>query len=107
MSKSTPEVARALRAAEAAAHRADISIAEIHDLEGETKVADLFDRVWGTDGLPVMPANLLHAVTHAGNYLAAAYDGDVMVGAAFGFLGERDGDVYLHSHMTGVRPDLQ
>lgn len=99
--------ARAARAAAEAANRAQVSIAEVHDLAGEAAVAELFDLVWGSDGLPIMPANLLHAVSHAGNYLAAAYEGDRMVGAAFGFLGQRDGETHLHSHMTGVHPELQ
>jgi predicted GNAT superfamily acetyltransferase len=30
-----------------------------------------------------------------------------MVGASFGFLGERDGDIFMHSHMTGVDPNVQ
>lgn len=97
--------ARAARAAQAAATDRGITIGEIHDLAGETAVSQLFDVVWGSEGQ--MPANLLHAVSHAGNYLAAAYEDDRMVGAAFGFFGERDGEVYLHSHMTGVHPDLQ
>ncbi|MGH2808404.1 MAG: GNAT family N-acetyltransferase [Actinomycetota bacterium] len=101
------EVLRAARAAEAAAARAHVRVEEVHGLPGEAAVSELFDLVWGTDGVPVMPANLLHALSHAGNYLAAAYDGERMVGAAFGFMGERHGEVFLHSHMTGVDPELQ
>lgn len=104
---SREEAIRAETTARAAADRAGVSISEVRDLAGEAAVAALFDRVWGTDGAPVMPANLLHAVTHAGNYLAAAHDGDRLVGGAFGFLGERNGEIYLHSHMTGVDPDVQ
>ena len=107
MATSRDEAIRAERAARAAADRAGVSISEVHDLGGEAAVAALFDRVWGTDDAPVMPANLLHAVTHAGNYLAAAHDGDRLIGGAFGFLGERDGQIHLHSHMTGVDPEVQ
>lgn len=105
MPKATPE--EAARSAEMAASRARVSVSEVHDLAGELAVAKLFDLVWGSETLPVMPTNMLHAVAHAGNYLAAAYDGERMMGAAFGFLGERDGEIYLHSHMTGVHPESQ
>jgi predicted GNAT superfamily acetyltransferase len=101
------EALRAVRAAELAASRAHVRIDEVHGLDGEAAVRSLFDRVWGTEGAPVMPANLLHAISHAGNYLVAAYDGDRMVGAAFGFMGLHAGEVFLHSHMTGVDPELQ
>lgn len=97
----------AAEAAHAAAERAGVTIDEVHDLAGEHSVSDLFDRVWGSDGHPVMPANLLHAESHAGNYLAAARHGERVVGASFGFFGMSGEEIHLHSHMTGVDPDLQ
>jgi predicted GNAT superfamily acetyltransferase len=106
---TTPEdeVLRAARAAEMAAARARVRIEEVHGLEAEAAVSDLFDRVWGTDGVPVMPSNLLHALAHAGNYLAGAYDEGRIIGGALGFLGRRDDEIFLHSHMTGVHPEVQ
>lgn len=97
----------AVEAARRAAERAGVTVVEIRKLAGEAAVSELFDRVWGAGDQPVMPSNLLHAVTHAGNYLAGAFAGDRLVGGAFGFLGQRDGDVFLHSHMTGVDPSSQ
>lgn len=108
MSLRTEHVAeRAVADAATAAARAGIEVKEIHDLEGEKQVSALFDRVWGKQDQPVLPSNLLHALTHAGNYLVGAWKADYLLGAAFGFFGSRGGETYLHSHMTGVDPDLQ
>ena len=98
---------QAIEAAQRASQRAGVTVAEIHDLAGEAAVSELFDRVWGAGDQPVMPANLLHAVTHAGNYLAGAFADGRLLGGAFGFLGTSDGEVFLHSHMTGVDPSSQ
>jgi predicted GNAT superfamily acetyltransferase len=98
---------QAIEAARRASKRAGVTVAEIADLAGEAAVSELFDRVWGAGDQPVMPANLLHAVTHAGNYLAGAFADGRLVGGAFGFLGSSNGEVFLHSHMTGVDPSVQ
>lgn len=98
---------RAVERGQEVAARIGVKILEIHDLEGERSVSSLFDRVWGTVGQPVLPSNLLHAITHAGNYLVGAWADEELVGAAFGFLGSRRETPYLHSHMTGVDPKRQ
>ena len=107
VNKQAAVIEGALAAAAAAAQRACVQIDEVHDLAGEELVSELFDRVWGTQGQPVLPSNLLHAVSHAGNYLAAATHEDRMVGAAFGFMGMASDEIHLHSHMTGVDPNFQ
>lgn len=93
--------------AQSAAQRAGVTVREIRDLAGEAAVSELFDRVWGTIGQPVMPANLLHALLYAGGYLSGAFADDRLVGGAFGFLGRDEDELYLHSHMTGVDPEVQ
>ena len=94
-------------AARRAAGRAGVTLREIHDLDGEAAVSELFDRVWGAEGQPVLPSNLIHAISHAGNYLAGAFHLDELIGAAFGFLGQNEHGIYLHSHMTGVDPSSE
>jgi predicted GNAT superfamily acetyltransferase len=103
----TDTIGAAQRAAARAAERSGVTLVEIHDLAGEAAVSALFDRVWGAGDHPVVPSNLLRAITHAGNYLAGAYDDDRLVGGTFGFLGRNDDGVFLHSHMTGVDPTSQ
>jgi predicted GNAT superfamily acetyltransferase len=103
----SPIASQARAAARRAAERAGVTLVEIDDLDGEGAVSKLFDRVWGAGHQPVVPANLLRAVTHAGNYLAGAFADGRLVGGAFGFLGNADREVFLHSHMTGVDPSVQ
>jgi predicted GNAT superfamily acetyltransferase len=89
-------------------------IVEVHDLDGCRAVDDLFAAVWGLPaGAQFTPPPLLMVMAHAGNYLVAAYDddhgggGDRMVAASMAFLGMKDRQPILHSHITGVVPDLQ
>lgn len=70
-------------------------------------VNTLFQQVWGT-AEPVVQVELLRAVAYAGGYVAGAYDGDhMLVGASFGFLGNHQGELALHSHITGILPGVQ
>jgi len=48
-----------------------------------------------------VPFDLGLAVLHVGAYCAAAYDGEQMVAASFGFRGVFKGKQILHSHVTG------
>lgn len=69
-----------------------------------TAASTLWDTIWARreGGHEVDPA-LMVALSHAGGYLAAAFDGDAMVGAALGFWGSPAYGT-LHSHITGVLP---
>jgi predicted GNAT superfamily acetyltransferase len=57
--------------------------------------------VWGMSA-PLVSVELLTAFSHAGGYVAAAFDGDRMVGASVGFLADHHDRPALHSHITGV-----
>jgi predicted GNAT superfamily acetyltransferase len=70
------------------------------------RLAAVFDEIWGTTG-PVVRAELLRAVQHAGGYVAIAEEGGQVVGGSFGFLGRHRGDPALHSHVTGVVPGVR
>lgn len=63
--------------------------------------------VWGPDDM--VPAAHLRAVEHAGGQLAAAFDGERMIGFAYGFLAAPHGRAMegpgLHSHMVAVRDE--
>lgn len=81
-----------------------VRIVELGDSPGASehhRVAALFQRIWGE---PLMEAGLLRALAHSGNYVAAAYRGEEMVGASVGFL-TAEGE--LHSHITGVAPEAR
>ena len=57
--------------------------------------------VWGLDA-PLVPIEMLTAISHSGGYVAGAFDGNDMVGASVGFLAVHHGEPALHSHITGV-----
>jgi predicted GNAT superfamily acetyltransferase len=77
-----------------------VRIDELTDIAAHHEVAALLDHVWHA---PVMDASTLHALSHVGNYIAGAYDGE-LVGAAVGFFAV---DGHLHSHLTAVAPAHQ
>jgi predicted GNAT superfamily acetyltransferase len=94
---------RAATQARLAADAAGVEIRDVHDLDDIRAISELFDRVWGSKADdPLMATGMLRALTHAGNYTAAAFRDDAMVGAVTGFLGQDDDGAYLHSHILGV-----
>ena len=72
------------------------------------RASELLAAIWGYppgEG-PVTP-ELLRALAHSGNYVAGAWLDDELIGASAGFLGRHNGDVHLHSHISGVSPEHQ
>lgn len=81
---------------------------EIRELTGTDQVheaAAVLAAVWPGDR-QAMPANLLRALQHSGNYVVGVYDGDRMVGASAAWFGPPAARS-LHSHITGVLPEYQ
>ena len=67
---------------------------------------NVFAQVWGSV-TPIVSAELLRAISHAGGYVAGAFDSGNMIGVSFGFLARHDGEHALHSHATGILPGVQ
>ncbi|MGW4798745.1 GNAT family N-acetyltransferase [Nonomuraea sp. NPDC004297] len=64
------------------------------------RVDALFDDIWHfAPGAPPVTIELMRALSHAGGYVAGAFDGDELVGASVGFFAA---DRTLHSHVTGA-----
>ncbi|SEG97314.1 Predicted acetyltransferase, GNAT superfamily [Nonomuraea solani] len=64
------------------------------------RVHALFDGIWGFgSGDPPITMELMRALSHAGGYVAGAFDGDRLAGASVGFLAAAN---TLHSHVTGA-----
>lgn len=84
---------------------------DVHEVDGIDDLAAielLFAAIWRTDReRPPLNREVLRALAHTGCYVAAAHDGDRLVGASVGFLGGATGDLHLHSHITGVAPEAQ
>ncbi|MGH9245768.1 MAG: GNAT family N-acetyltransferase [Acidimicrobiales bacterium] len=105
----TSRIDRAARAARAAAARAGVTVRPLEDVDEVVRLNDVFAAVWGLrgGGAAFVPVELAQALRFSGNYIVGAFDGDRMVGGSVAFLGEHDDCRHLHSHITGVLPDLQ
>lgn len=82
----------------------DIDIRPLDTVDAIHVAAGVLDRVWGEKG--TMPANILRALEHAGNYVVGLYDGEAMIGASAAFFGPPAARS-MHSHITGVLPGHQ
>lgn len=88
--------------ADNAAHGSGVTVRSLVGVADVRAMVALFDGIWrpGAGGT-MLPADHAVAMAHTGNYLSGAFDGDRLVGAAFGFLAAPAGRV-LHSDITGV-----
>ncbi|GII59117.1 hypothetical protein Pth03_75060 [Planotetraspora thailandica] len=90
------------RQASDAAIRSGVRIRELADFSAFKQVVKLFDDIWHPDpSNPALTPDLMRAMSHAGNYLAGAFDGATLVGASAAFFAAPPGRV-LHSHVTGT-----
>ena len=99
--------AAATRDAQAVAARAGVVVTELHDLAELSAAAELYRTVWQTDtrAAPVSP-DLMRALSHAGGYVAGAFDGTRLVAASLAFH-TGSAEAGLHSHISAVLPDVQ
>jgi predicted GNAT superfamily acetyltransferase len=77
-----------------------LRISQVSSIEEMEAVSAFFCKVWA-GGPEVVPFDLGIAVLHVGAYCSAAYEGDEMVAASFGFRGVFNCKDILHSHVTG------
>ncbi len=85
-----------------------MEIKELDQMPQMHEFAELFATIWGRPGEPPLDSSTLQALSHSGNYVAAAYSGNHMVGGLIGWLGGRPPhDLHLHSHILGVLPDTE
>lgn len=77
-----------------------LRISQVSSIEEMEAVSAFLCKVWA-GGPEVVPFDLGIAVLHVGAYCSAAYNGDEMVAASFGFRGVFNGNDILHSHVTG------
>ncbi|MFF5207033.1 GNAT family N-acetyltransferase [Streptosporangium sp. NPDC000396] len=85
-----------------AAACAGVRITELSEPGGFEDVFRLFDGIWRpAPGNPPVTVELMRALSHAGNYVAGAYEEDRLVGASVAFFAAPPGQV-LHSHVTGA-----
>jgi predicted GNAT superfamily acetyltransferase len=100
-------VTREELAAKRAAERAGVDVRELDTPAATAAAEELFRNIWRvTDQAAPVSGDLMRALNAAGNYVAGAYRGDTMVGAAAAFF-TGDTPRVLHSHITGVATGMQ
>ncbi|MEW6126929.1 MAG: hypothetical protein AB1757_07810 [Acidobacteriota bacterium] len=67
------------------------------------EVEDIQREAWQCSDLDIVGSLMLVASQHAGAILLCAFEGDEMMGFAYGFPAIEAGEVSLHSHMAAVR----
>ncbi|HEY3749868.1 MAG TPA: GNAT family N-acetyltransferase [Pseudonocardiaceae bacterium] len=97
----TGVVADAASCADRAALAAGVVVLEPTQVTELAAITALFDDIWHPDGSQPVSTEMLRALSKAGNYVAAALDGDRLVGAGVGFFAAPAGGT-LHSHIAGV-----
>jgi predicted GNAT superfamily acetyltransferase len=92
--------AEATQTATAAAERSHVSIRELDQLTALEGVSRLLSAIWKVEPSSLgLTIDLLRGLSMTGNYVAGAYRGDELVGAAVAFFGARH---TIHSNLTGA-----
>ena len=80
-----------------------ITIRDLTSFDDLAKVETVEKEVWQLSARDTIPLTLTVATKEAGSIWLGAFDGNQLVGFAFGFLGIEDGRLNLHSHMLAVQ----
>jgi predicted GNAT superfamily acetyltransferase len=83
----------------------EITVRPLQTVDEAKAAAELLDRVWEERRVIGIP--LLWAMASHGGQVMGAFRGDEIVGTQVGVVGLTDGKPTLHSHITGVLPDVQ
>ena len=68
---------------------------------------DLQQAIWGYSTIDTVPEQMFVVAKKTGGQVLLALDAESAVGFALTFVGWKEGRLYLHSHMVGVRPEYQ
>jgi predicted GNAT superfamily acetyltransferase len=82
----------------------------IRQAQGEAEyhaVEDIQRRAWEFSDLDIVPMATLIATQHAGGMVLGAFEGEKMIGFAYGFPAYEHGRASIHSHMLAVLPQYR
>jgi predicted GNAT superfamily acetyltransferase len=82
-------------------------IRDLETIEDLGKMEAVEQEVWQLTDRDVTPVTLLVACKEAGAMLIGAFDGDALIGFAFGIPALEHGQVSIHSHMLAVLPQYR
>ena len=85
----------------------NIVIRELKSMAELSATVELQKAVWSMQDVEVSSPHTLRAIVHAGGSVIAAEDSGRLVGFCFGMAAWRWGELWLWSHMAGVRPEYQ
>ena len=81
-----------------------IEIRKCETVEEYRRCVEIEREVWGESDLETEPYVTFVLVNQTGGHVLGAFDGALMVGFTMAVAALRNGQPYLHSHMTGVIP---
>lgn len=84
-----------------------ITIRELRTMPDIVATVELQKAVWGMQDVEAASPHTLRAIVHAGGAVIAAEADGRLVGFCFGMAAWREGELWLWSHMAGVRPAFQ
>ncbi|MGB9815606.1 MAG: hypothetical protein ACPLVI_06630 [Thermoplasmata archaeon] len=71
------------------------------------KGVEVIKQAWGVTDMSTIMKDLLTAIKFTGGLVLLAYEGDQVVGISFSLLAQRNRNLFLYSHMTGVIPEFR
>ena len=83
-----------------------IVIRDLVTLEDLRQLQRVEKEVWGMGDEDSLPMTLAIALQAAGSIFVGAFEGENMVGFAFGMFGREHGQITIHSHMLAVLDPL-
>ncbi len=88
----------------------NVAVRNLHHAHDMVEVVDVFKRVWGSE-TELVRLEMLMAISHSGGYVTGVYDtsggADEILGASVAILARYRDRPALHSHVTGILPDVQ
>ena len=84
-----------------------IAIRELRTMPDIVATVELQKAVWGMQDVEAASPHTLRAIVHAGGAVIGAEADGRLVGFCFGMAAWREGELWLWSHMAGVRPAYQ
>lgn len=85
----------------------DIVIRELKSMDEIMATVELQRAVWAMHDVEIASPHTLRAIAYTGGCVIAALEGDRQIGFCSGMAAWRWGELWLWSHMTGVRPAYQ
>ncbi len=80
-----------------------IDVRKCEGVEEFRRCVELQKEVWNFSDLELVPLRMFVVADKVGGQVIGAYDGDTLAGFTLAVPGTRNGRLYLHSHMAGVK----